>query len=127
MPHFNLQEITYITHISLHMSRVLKLVSGTNEIIIDNNKKLHAEQNVLLKSRRHIKYSRKGYDIYSLRVFKSGRLANAKPCSMCVMRMAKSRLNIRDIYYSDENGHMIKVSFKELMNHRLNNSRGTRL
>jgi len=124
---FTLTEHMYITHTSPRMSRVLKLASGTNEIIKDRNKKLHAEQNVLLKSmRQKIKYSRKGYDIYSLRIFRSGRFANAKPCAMCVMRMDKSRLDIRNIYYSNKKGNIIKIAFSDLVNENLAHSRGTR-
>ncbi|NJO65070.1 MAG: hypothetical protein HC836_45270 [Richelia sp. RM2_1_2] len=43
-----------------------------------------------------------GYDIYIVRKRKNGELANSKPCQSCET-MLKS-LNVRKVYYSDDNG-----------------------
>lgn len=74
----------------------------------------HAEAEALKKLR-----IQKKSDIYIIviRVGKNGDLLNSKPCSKCVklFNQASKFYNIKEIWYSNENGDMIKTTLHKLI------------
>lgn len=78
-----------------------------------NSSSTHAEMDVIS---RIIGYKGRSdlFDIFCVRVHRTGTVGNSKPCSHCHKYMRKSGINIKDIYYSDGNGNIIKESFNTI-------------
>ena len=74
----------------------------------------HAEVACLNKLTNNIK----SIDLIILRVKSNGTLGNSKPCSGCMIFMLKNiklrKLNIVNIYYSNEFGNIIKTTLNKL-------------
>jgi tRNA(Arg) A34 adenosine deaminase TadA len=67
-----------------------------------NNFLFHAEMSIFKK----INYKKmRKVDVYVIRINGNGKLINSKPCSHCLNSLKK--LNIKKIYYSDENGDIV--------------------
>jgi cytidine deaminase len=84
--------------------------AGYNHYRPNINQSIHAEemainnylQKLYKKKRREI---RKTVDILVIRIGANGNLLNSKPCKHCVLMMMNvNQLNIKNIYYSDDNG-----------------------
>ena len=56
----------------------------------------------------------KKLDIVVVRYTKSGELAESRPCYHCLCFMEKSRLDIRNIYYSTSEGTIVKERLEEM-------------
>ena len=76
----------------------------------------HAEMDVLRKI--NVKYFRKSHkrlDLYVIRIAKDGRLCESKPCKYCIKMLAASGINLKWIYYSTNNGQIIRASLCNLL------------
>lgn len=62
-----------------------------------------------------------------IRFSKNNKLQNSKPCAICIQTMKtlpqKKGYMIRNVYYSDDNGEIIKSNLKNLENEQLHYSR----
>lgn len=87
----------------------------------------HAEINAIKKLRRR-KISKKliGIDLLVVRLNRSGKLSNSKPCGDCISKLKYLPYNvgyyINNIYYSDNNGNIIKTNIKTLEKDELHKS-----
>jgi hypothetical protein len=63
----------------------------------------HAEEEVIKKINRTFYQNKKlgGISLYSIRINNAGELKCAKPCIDCINYILKSRIKIKEIYYSD--------------------------
>ena len=75
----------------------------------------HAEMNLLKKPIRNFK-KHKSIQMIVIRFNKLGELSNSKPCNKCLKYISKSNLNITHIYYSNDQGIIIKSTVKQLIN-----------
>ncbi len=55
---------------------------------------------------------RKKLEIVVIRVNKNGELLNSKPCNTCLYYM--KLYGVKSVYYSDENGDMIKEKISQI-------------
>lgn len=62
----------------------------------------HAEAHAIIKARQNLK----GYDILVIRINRTGNIALAKPCEFCQDFI--DYVGIRSVYYSDNDGNIIK-------------------
>ena len=76
----------------------------------------HAEMDVLRKINvKYFQKSREKLDLYVIRITKNGTMAESKPCMYCIKMLATSGINIKWIYYSTDNGDIIRVKLSELI------------
>jgi hypothetical protein len=79
----------------------------------------HAEIDAMLKLPRQRKISRlTPISLIVIRINKSNELKNSKPCYNCLMRLQKLYsfgYNLCNIYYSDQNGEIIKKKYIDLL------------
>jgi deoxycytidylate deaminase len=81
-----------------------------------NNKlvpSIHAEMDVMHRSRAIIKDMSK-YSLFVIRINKSGKICNSKPCCKCIESLQAR--NVKNIYYSDSNGNIICEKTKDITN-----------
>lgn len=64
---------------------------------------IHAELSVCMKSGKE---DLKAYTMVVLRVDRTGKLANSKPCCGC--QSVIKQFNIGEVWYSDKNGEVVK-------------------
>lgn len=76
----------------------------------------HAEADALKKVSRK-KNIPKMIDIVVIRCSKEGIIGESRPCYHCILTMSKSRLNIKNIYYTTRNGEMVKEELCEMIKH----------
>lgn len=78
----------------------------------------HAERNLILKHLKHFKYKRPSYtyNILVIRLSKNGTLGSSKPCQRCIQELNQSHINIKYVYYSDHNGHIVRENLKNIHN-----------
>lgn len=91
-----------------------KIALGMNS----NNKwnympSLHAEIDAYNKIKNY-KNNPKKLDLFVIRITNGGRLAESRPCYHCIDILAKSRLNIRNVYYSTSAGTIVCERFSHL-------------
>lgn len=109
-----------------HISCVLEgkklqvLTLGIN-IINDNLKKpgIHAEQAALSKLVPLKNKNIKKINILVIKISKKNKLQSSKPCLKCIDIMKdlpKKGYYVKNIYYSDTNGNIIKKTLKQLDN-----------
>ena len=83
-----------------------------------NINSIHAERNAIDK----LPFQKKISDINLLviRFSKNGKICMSKPCHNCINFMlkypSKKGYNIKKVYYSDENGDIIKTNLYKLKN-----------
>jgi cytidine deaminase len=79
----------------------------------------HAENQVLGKLTANKKSKPKNIDLLVIRVTRNGEIANSKPCIKCLQDMTKlpftKGYRVKNIYYSNTNGKIIKKSLNTLM------------
>lgn len=82
----------------------------------------HAEHDAIEKLIKRNRKRRKyliNVDIIVIRFNKNNKLTSSKPCVHCIHRMLtmpeKYGYKINNIYYSDENGNIIKTKINELI------------
>lgn len=74
----------------------------------------HAEIDAYSKIKNYKNISKK-LDLFVIRITKGGNLAESRPCSHCVGILSRSKLNIRNVYYSTSSGLIVCESFKSLI------------
>ena len=93
-----------------------------------NDHGIHAEHDAItrlkqLKKKKHLR----NVNMLVIRISKNNKLQNSKPCANCIETMKilpeKKGYHIRNIYYSNENGDIIKSSLKNLENEELHYSK----
>jgi hypothetical protein len=75
---------------------------------------MHAEIDAYTKIKGYKNISKK-LDILVIRITKGGNLAESRPCFHCIDILAKSHLNICDVYYSTSEGTIVCEPFKSLL------------
>ncbi len=80
---------------------------------------LHAEIDAYNKI-KNFKHMPKKIDLFVIRITKGGNLAESRPCYHCIDILSKSRLNIRNVYYSTSYGTIVCETFENL---RLNSKK----
>ena len=53
-------------------------------------------------------------DLMVIRITKTGLLAQSRPCFHCIDILSKSRLNIKNVYYTTNNGQIVCETFSEM-------------
>jgi len=97
-----------------------------------NDEKNHSEVNAILKLRFRREKLKNPIKISALviRVSSTGELGMSKPCAHCTISLFKLPRKfgyvITDIFYSDENGNIIKTNINELLEGSQHISRGNR-
>jgi hypothetical protein len=92
-------------------------------------KSIHAEEDLIrrLPFRRRSR-KLKAIDIVVVQV-KTLRYANSRPCASCIHMMQVCAPTkgyvVRRIYYSDENGEMVKTTLDQLLQEPMYHSRGS--
>ena len=75
---------------------------------------IHAEMCAMNKLR--IKKDNKKINILVIRITHDGELRQSRPCKHCIMSLSQYRnVRIKNIYYSDQNGDIIKEKFKDMI------------
>ncbi len=74
---------------------------------------LHAEIDAYNKI-KNCKHVPKKMDLFVIRITNGGNLAESRPCYHCIDILSKSRLDIRDVYYSTSGGTIVCETFKNL-------------
>lgn len=96
-----------------------RLITGENsyrEAYSGSKYFLHAEMDLLrkLKKSNHLKSE----SLIVIRLGEGGCLRNSKPCFKCIqhiVRLNKKKItNIKNIYYSGDEGEIIKVKLKDM-------------
>lgn len=75
---------------------------------------LHAEIDAYRKIRNYKNVPKK-LDLYVIRITNGGVLAESKPCFHCIDILSKSKLNIRNVYYSTSDRTIVCESFAHLV------------
>jgi len=103
------ESIVYYKHAAALISKDTIYSLGHNKFIkgmkVNNqiyHKTIHAEITVFEKIP---KKKIRGMDILVIRVNKSLELKNSRPCNQCIEKLSK--LGIRKVYYSNENGDIV--------------------
>jgi len=97
-----------------------------------NDEKNHSEVNAILKLRYRREKLKNPIKISALviRVTSTGELGMSRPCAHCTISLfrlpRKFGYVVTDIYYSDQNGDIIKTSMNELLEGPQHISRGNR-
>ena len=93
-----------------------------------NEPGIHAEHDAInkLKPLQHKKHLQL-INMLVIRLSKNNKIQNSKPCANCIKNMKilpkKKGYRIKNIYYSNDNGEIIKTSLKKLENEELHYSR----
>jgi len=105
------------------------LVAGVKNVIISDNyptfgkqmPSIHAEHHAMIKFFRMNRYKDlinlkkcEPVDFLVIRLNSLGNLGSSRPCKDCLIRLNRSGLNIRYVYYSDNNGSIIKERFADM-------------
>jgi hypothetical protein len=112
------------TSSNINKTRILNF--GINIPENNNNKilspSIHAEHNVLLKLKTLNKNKNKKETINLLvvRFSKTNKIQSSKPCSKCIKMMNiipyKKGYKIKNIYYSNNDGNILRTTLSELTN-----------
>jgi hypothetical protein len=75
----------------------------------------HAEIDLLgrIKSWKNVP---KKFDILVVKITKTGKLKSSKPCSNCICYMRRSRLNLRNVWYSTDENTIVCESVNTIEN-----------
>lgn len=93
-----------------------------------NEPGIHAEHDAINKLKPLNRKKRlESINLLVIRFSKNNKLQNSKPCANCIQTMKilpeKKGYKIRNIYYSNDNGEIVKSNFKILENEELHLSR----
>lgn len=93
-----------------------------------NDHGIHAEHDAINSLKPlHRKNHLQNVNILVIRISKYNKLQNSKPCANCIETMKilpeKKGYRIRNIYYSNENGDIIKSNLKNLESEELHYSK----
>ena len=99
-----------------------KSVRGENSITITPkmSTSVHAEMDALNKLRdcktsEKKKIKRTKYDMLVVRLTSSGKLASSRPCYHCIVSLIESGITIRHVYYSTQEGTIVREKFKTML------------
>lgn len=103
-----------------------KIVMGINSHVLRYNQhSTHAEVAALEKLHSVLKiyFSDKShkFDLYVVRISKEGYYGSSRPCYHCLVRLIKSGVNIRDVYYSTDDRTIVKEKFTLMLHSPLTN------
>ena len=96
--------------------------------ISGNEPGIHAEHDAInrlkpIKRKKHLQ----SINILVIRLSKNNKIQNSKPCANCIERMKylpeKKGYKIKNIYYSNENGDIVKTTLINLEKEELHYSR----
>jgi cytidine deaminase len=96
--------------------------------IHSNEPGIHAEHDAInklrpIKRKRHLQC----INMLVIRISKNNRLQNSKPCANCIEIMKtlppRKGYKIKNLYYSNDNGELVKTTLKNLENEELHFSR----
>lgn len=93
-----------------------------------NQPGVHAEHDAINRLKPlHRKKHLENVNMLVIRLSKNNKMQNSKPCANCIETMRnlpeKKGYRIRNIYYSDDNGDIVKSSIKNLESEDLHYSR----
>lgn len=93
-----------------------------------NEPGIHAEHDAINKLKPlYRKKNLESINLLVIRFSKNNKLQNSKPCANCIQTMKtlpeKKGYKIRNIYYSNDNGEIVKSNFKILEKEELHYSR----
>jgi hypothetical protein len=89
---------------------------------------IHAEHDAILKL-KPINYKRRliNINILIIRMSRMNKIQNSKPCVNCIQKLKylplKKGYKIKNVYYSDDNGDIIKTNLTKLENEELHYTR----
>ncbi len=120
----------YLKGKTANLNKINILCFGFNMMgdISGNQPGIHAEHDAInrlkpLRRKKHLQ----NINILVVRFSKNNKLQNSKPCANCIENMKvlpeKKGYRIRNIYYSNENGEIVKSSLKNLEKEELHYSR----
>lgn len=75
---------------------------------------LHAEIDAYSKIKNYKNIPKK-LDLLVIRITNGGNLAESRPCFHCINILAKSKLNIKNVYYSTSGGIIVCEKFTDLI------------
>jgi hypothetical protein len=101
---------------------VLKTPTGGKKVSFGMNEpftwnympSMHAEISAYLKI-KHYKNVAKKLDLFVIRITKGGNLAESRPCFHCMDVLSKSKLNIKNVYYSTSFGTIVCEKFSDMV------------
>jgi len=92
------------------------ILNNDNIISIgENDEKYNAEVNSIRKINYDKLKKNKHIDILVIRISTDMVLTNSKPCYHCLLYMFRSNINIKNIYYSTNNGNIAKIKFLDII------------
>lgn len=97
-----------------------KIVIGiSSHVVRYNQHSTHAEVAALekLQSVLKIYFSDRShkFDLYVIRLSKNGYFGSSRPCYHCLVRLTKSGLSIRDVYYSTDERTIVREKFISML------------
>jgi hypothetical protein len=122
------QPVFYKGNASLKKANILSFGFNMMGDINGNQPGIHAEHDAInrlkpLQRKKHLQ----SINILVIRLSKNNKIQNSKPCANCIKNMKllpeKKGYKIRNIYYSDDNGEIVKSSLKNLEKEDLHYSR----
>lgn len=115
---------------NVHLKKANILSYGFNKMgdLSGNEAGIHAEYDAISNLKPlQIKKKLKSINMIIIRMSKYNKLQSSKPCTMCIKNMknlpVKKGYIIKNIYYSDENGNIIKSNLRSLENSEQHYSR----
>lgn len=106
--------------IFFNYSRVLKGIS-----IGENQGDTHAEEAALAKMRSiPLDLIPRTADLLVVRFSRSGKLCSSRPCYHCIMRMMRSNIKIRHVYYSTPEGTIACEKLKKMLDKPIHITKG---
>ena len=122
-----MQRVYYKENSVLKKANILSI--GFNQMgdVDGNYAGIHAEHDAINKLKPLDRNRRpESINLLVIRVSKSNKLLNSKPCANCIKTMKflpeKKGYRIKYIYYSNDNGDIVKYSLKNLANQDLHYS-----
>ena len=110
----------YMPYKSKHAAAIIDNCGNCLSIGLNSDRLLkpfistHAEMNALNKLKSKFIKKNQKIDILVLRLNKlHSNLSNSHPCIFCLLKMKK--FPIRNVYYSDDNGNIVKCSLTKLL------------
>jgi len=77
--------------------------------------RLHAEIDAFQKLRDQKRKNRKYYDLLVIRLTKSNKFGQSRPCCHCLKTLVRSGINIRFVYYSTADGTVVREKFNTML------------
>jgi len=100
---------------------------GFNKVTGRNNGSIHAEHDAINKLKPLGRNKKEIINLLVVRFSKNKKLQNSKPCANCIKNMKnlpqKKGYKIKNIYYSNDNGVIVKITLSNLENQQLHYSK----